>query len=73
LKVKKEKKSPLPLQRRKNLEGGEGGGQRNKVHQLVAKEKEVNSKGSRGWRTQKKLCTHSKGEKSWMRKSEKLK
>jgi hypothetical protein len=55
------------LQRRKNLEGGQK--QRNKVHQLVAKEKEVNFKGRRGWRTQKKLCTHSKGEKSWMRKS----
>jgi hypothetical protein len=46
----------LPLQRRKNLEGGEK--QRNKVHQLVVKEKEVNSKGSRDWRTQKNLCTH---------------
>jgi hypothetical protein len=51
------------------LEGGGGGKKAKQTN--VSKEKEVNPKGNRGWRTPKKLCIHSKGEESWMRKSEK--
>jgi hypothetical protein len=47
LKVEK-RKSPLPLQRRKNLEGG-GKTKKQSPSVIVVKEKEVNSKGSRGW------------------------